>query len=129
MNYPYCTLSELYKMGLRTENSMIERIDINLIGHFGNIVTVELIGRHARILRDWNATKCLGVVLQCLWDLFELTKEDGKMLSEVVNVPCRIVFDNKTNLVVGIGHFMEDKFIMFDDLFNHSSNKAKELFQ
>lgn len=118
MDIPYITQSELAPMGVKAENSMIQSIDINLLGHFGNVVSVEVKTRHCTLLRDWNATKCLGIVLQCLWDLLDLTEENGKRLSEVRNVPCRVIVDNKTGFCVGLGNFMDDRFLMFDDLFS-----------
>lgn len=124
MNIPYLTQSQLAPMGVKTENSMIQGIDINLIGHFGNVVSVEVKTRHCTLLRDWNATKSIGVVLQCLWDLLDLTEENGKRLSEVRNVPCRVVVDNKTGFCVGLGNFMDDRFLMFDDLFNRANDEV-----
>ena len=119
MNIPYLPQSQLAPMGLKTENSMIQSIDINLIGHFGNVVSVEVKTRHCTLLNAWNATRCLGVVLQCLYDLLDLTEENGKRLSEVRDVPCRVVVDNKTGFCVGLGNFMDDnRFLMFDDMFN-----------
>ena len=42
MDYPYITLSEAQKLNYVVQNALIAEIDLNLIGHFGDIVTLEI---------------------------------------------------------------------------------------
>ena len=123
MKYPYLTLSECQKLGYDVQNQLIESIDLELIGHFGNIVTVSVIwgsgagcGTTGRVFYGYNATLSCGRVLQCLFDLLDLSEENGKRLTDCRNIPARIVFKNGNP--IGVGHFIKDKFVVGEDLFN-----------
>ncbi|MDD4817330.1 MAG: DUF5131 family protein [Victivallaceae bacterium] len=92
MDYPYITLSEAKKRNYEVNNALIAEIDLNLIGHFGNIVTLEIRLSDGRVVfNSCNATARIGVLLQCLCDLLELSDEEGRRLSSVRNIPCRIL--------------------------------------
>lgn len=115
--YPFLTLQEVEALGYKVRNEMIEKIDVNLIGHFGNIVTLEMMTNHGFLFNSYNLTRHIGIVLQCLYAVLDLESEDGKRLSEIENIPCRVVTDGNGQKI-GIGHFIEDKFILECDLFN-----------
>lgn len=123
--FPYVNCAELREFQIEVENSMIEGIEISLLGHFGNIVTVEVRTSHGVLFQEWNATAHLGLVLRCLFDLLDLTEEDGRILSDVRSVPCRIL-KNRTGMLIGIGHFMKDKFVTEQDLFQFCKRAGGE---
>lgn len=125
MNYPYICLNEVEGRKLFVRNSMINKIDISLIGHFGNVVTIEVKTCHGNLFKEYSATRCLGKVLQVLYDLLDLTEEDGRSLSSVYGIPCRIVCDVRAR-AVGLGHFMKDKFILDKDLFKFCNEEENE---
>ena len=122
--YPFVTLAELERLGCRVKNEMIEKIDINLLGHFGNIVVLEIRTSGGFVFSGYNMTHCIGTVLQSLYDLFDLSEEDGRRLSEIENIPCRVAIDAQ-GCCVGIGHFIEDKLLLECDLKNLMGIKAR----
>lgn len=124
MDYPYITLSEAQKLNYVVQNALIAEIDLNLIGHFGDIVTLEIRLSDGRVFFNrYNATARIGVVLQCLYDLLELSDEDGRRLSNVRNIPCRILCS--PDGVIGIGHFIDDRFVCEDDFFQCCEKKGE----
>ena len=59
-------------------------------------------------------------MLKAIVEFFEVDREDGVMLSNLKNIPCRLVFtgNGESHLgeqAVGIGHYMKDNFILFKD--------------
>lgn len=99
------------------QNGIIQKMDLNVIGHFGNIVTlnmpISIGGGICDPLSGYNATISCGVYIRTLFELFELSKEDGCRISTISDIPCRIAKNNCK--VVAIGHFISDKFIAIDD--------------
>lgn len=112
MNYPYITLAEVETRKLFYQNSMINRIDISLVG---DVVVLVVKTHHGNLLENYYVTPYVGKILQVLYDLLELTDKNGRMLSSICKIPCRIVRDAHGKLI-GIGHFMESKFILCKDL-------------
>lgn len=123
--HPFVSLAELERLGYRVKNEMIEGIDINLIGHFGNAVTLEVMVSQGVLFSCYNMTRSIGLVLDALYELLDLTEEDGKRLSDIENVPCRVVVDS-AGCRVGIGNFMEDKFLLEDDIKNVAKKVSDE---
>ena len=69
----------------------------------------------------YNNTQNLGYVLKTFVEFFELSEEDGLRISEIQNIPCRLVFESTNGCTwgskcIGIGHFMKDKFVFVQDL-------------
>ena len=122
--YPFVTLRELEKLGYRVQNEMIKKIDISLLGHFGNIVTLEILTSRGFLFSGYNMTLCVGTVLQSLFELLDLSEEDGRRLSEIEDTPCRVVIDAEMHRI-GIGHFIEDQFLLECDLKNLTGIKAR----
>lgn len=114
------TKSQIENMGYGIENNIIERVDVNCIGHFGNCVTFEIRCKNVCAMCHYNNTVNLGFIIKKFIELMGLTKEDGIRLSDIKNIPCRIVYEDPNcswgAKCVGIGHFMEDKFVLVDDL-------------
>lgn len=114
------TKSQIKEMGYGIENNIIEKVDVNCIGHFGNCVTFEIQCKNVYAMCHYNNTANLGFIIKKFIELMGLTDEDGIRLSNIRNVPCRIVYADPHcsygSRCVGIGHFMENKFVLIDDL-------------
>lgn len=114
------TKSQIEEMGYGIENNIIERVEVNCIGHFGNCVTLEIYCHNVCAMCHYNNTANLGFIIKKFVELMGLTDEDGIRLSNIRNVPCRIVYADQHcsygSRCVGIGHFMENKFVLIDDL-------------
>ena len=114
------TKSQIEAMGYGIENNIIESVDVNCIGHFGNCVTFEIQCKNVYAMCHYNNTANLGFIIKKFVELMGLTDEDGIRLSNIRNVPCRIVYADPHcsygSRCVGIGHFMENKFVLIDDL-------------
>lgn len=61
-------------------------------------------------MSSYNNTGNLGYILKAFIEMFELSREDGVYLTDIKNIPCRLVFDG--DKCVGFGHFMKDKFVL-----------------
>lgn len=102
---------ELY----RIENEMIESVEVKCIGHFDNVVSLEIFCKNTVPYSARNNTQNIGYVIQNLVELLDLGDDDGITLSDVKNIPIRIAY-HKAYGTVAIGHFMKDRFITIDDL-------------
>ena len=114
---------------MEVKNALIEKIDLNVIGHFGNVVTLDVPINiddclYSNPFFSISSTLNCGVLIQALFNVLDLNEDDGISISSLKKIPCRvIVSDNKT---VAIGNFMKNKFIVFEDLlktFNEKFNK------
>lgn len=114
------TKSQIENMGYGIENNIIERVDVNCIGHFDNLVTLQIVCKNVWAMSGYNNTANIGFIIKKLVELLDLTQEDGIRLSDIKNIPCRIVYEDPNcswgAKCVGIGHFMEDRFVLVDDL-------------
>ena len=109
------TKSEIEKDGHHIDNEMIRGADISVIGHFGNLVTLNVWTGCCCLIQDRNNTENLGFLIKALVELFELTDEDGFVFSKMKDIPCRIVSDGWGTKVIGFGHFMKDRFVYTKD--------------
>lgn len=118
------TLKEILEKNMNVYNEMITSMDICLIGHFENVVTLEINLNHNRkIFSEYTMTLYLGKTLQFFFEFLGTEKEDGARLREIRNVPIRIVL--KKDKVMGMGHFMGDRFILFEELIANISKKEE----
>ena len=106
--------------GYGIENNIIKEIDINVIAHFGNIPCLTIICENICAYAHYNNTSNLGHLIKALVEFLGCEREDGIMLSKIRNIPCRIIFEgNGTDRwgekAVGIGHYMKDRFILFEE--------------
>lgn len=104
---------------LHPENVMISRIDLDVIAHFGNTVSVAIVIDNGRKLTGYNNTLSAGIVIRDLLEMFGKDQEDGVMLSSVTNFPARIFWSDSSfqAKIVGIGHFTNDsKVVLLKDL-------------
>jgi hypothetical protein len=115
------TKAEIEEMGHGIENNIITSIDVNIIAHFGNCVCLEIACKNVWPVSGYVNTKNIGAMLQAFVKLFDLEEEDGVRISEIKNVPCRLIFENGYNKsswglkCIGFGNFMKDKFIFTKD--------------
>lgn len=99
----------------KIENEMIRGADIAVIGHFGNLVSLNVWTGCCCLLHDYNNTQNLGLILKAFVELFDLTDEDGYCFSKIKDIPCRIISDGWGSKVLGFGHFMKDRFVYTED--------------
>lgn len=107
-------------LGCGLENNIIKEIDVNIIAHFGNISCFTIMCENIFPYCNYNNIANLGYLLKAFVEFFECDREDGVMLSKIKNIPCRLVFEGNGDThfgekAVGIGHYMKDKFILFED--------------
>ncbi len=114
------TKDEIIADGNSIENNIIKYIDIRCIGHFYNMVSLEVLATNCLLFSGYNSTDNIGWQLKALVELFDLSEEDGFFLSRFKNIPCRIVtYGSK---VIGFGHFMKDKFVYTRDFARITDN-------
>ena len=119
MNIVFKTQEEILNQipQAKIKNGVVKHIGLDIIGHWGNIVTmdmpIELSGGFSNPLAGYNSTISCGVYIRILFELFDIHEEDGKKLSSVKDIPCRVIEENWK--IKGIGHFMKNKFVMIDD--------------
>ena len=99
------------------ENNMLEAIEINVIGYVGNLTTLEMFFTNCCLFSQYNLGNLIGTVLKVIFEVLELTEDNGLRLSKVKNVPVRIVSENSWgSKVIGFGHFMKDRFVLVEDV-------------
>ena len=112
------TKDQIINDGNSIENNIIRGCDIVCIGHFGNMVSLDIWAETCSLFHDYNNTDNIGWLIKGLVELFDLTDEDGFILTKFKNIPCRIITAGSGgwgSKVIGFGHFMKDKFIYKDD--------------
>lgn len=110
-----------FKDGFTIENNIITKAEVNTIAHFGNLTSFEIYCKNIVPYSNRNNAKNLGNVIKAFVELMKLEREDGVRLSEIKDIPCRLVFEGKSaygSKAIAIGHYMDDRFILLDDLSN-----------
>lgn len=101
------------------ENNVIKDIRVLVTGHFGNIVSIDMVCENICPIPLYNNIHNIGYIIRCLIELFDKENDDSVNLNELKDTPIRIVFDDKNpynGKAIAIGHFMSDRFIMIEDL-------------
>lgn len=104
------TEQDLKCLGYHIINNMIKSIDVDIIAHFGNCTCFEIFCTDIHLMGVYNNTKSLGFLIRAFVELFDLSREDGIKLTNIKNVPCRLVFDGEPSWdakCIGFGHFYE----------------------
>ena len=109
------TKAEIEKLGYDIENNIIEKISVNIIGHFANCPCLEIWCSNVLPMSDYNSRQNLGYILSAFVELFDIAEEDGLRLEKIRNVPCRLIFESKGARCIGFGSFMRDKFVLTAD--------------
>lgn len=123
----YIRLKDVLANGCSVENNLVS-LDVQVIGHFGNSVSLVIAAKNVIPYSAYNNTENIGIIIKYLVELLGIEKEDGLFISDVKDVPARLIFDSKEPgwgaKCVGIGNFMEDKFVMFDVLAKMDKEKG-----
>ena len=109
---------QIEEMGHSIENNVIVSVDINTIAHFGNCTCFEISCKDVCPMSTYNNTRNLGLLVKSFVELMSAEREDGRRLSEMTNIPCRLVFENQGGWggrCIGFGHFMKDKFVLTEE--------------
>lgn len=114
------TKKDIDAIGYSIENNIITNVNINTIAHFGNTTCFEIGCTDVYPMSCYNNTQNLGYILRAFIEFFELSEEDGIRITEIKNIPCRLIFESKNGCTwgskcIGIGHFMKDKFVFIED--------------
>lgn len=110
---------DVKEKGYGIANNLVS-FDLEVIGHFNNAVSLVLTATNVIPYSGYANTRNIGLILQYLVDLLDISREDGIYLSEMKDIPVRLVFDSPEcswgSKCMGIGNFMKDKFVLFKDL-------------
>lgn len=123
------TQKELINDGYVIENAMLEYMDIDIIRHFGNITTFNMVTNCCCIFSNYNMGAILSEVIKCVIEVLNLSEEDGLHLFKVKNVPIQIVSKGYGSKVEGFGYFLGDKFVMVKDVINLAKENVKERYK
>lgn len=98
---------------LQIENAILYGIDLELVGHFGNAIRLSVSiesASYSHVLFPEIFGNRIPRVLQSLFDLLDLSTEDGRKLSSVKDIACRVAFKSDRK-ISAIGHFLKDKWM------------------
>lgn len=110
------TQKQIEEMGYKIENNLIEDVNINTIAHFGDVTCFEIGCSNVYPMSRYNNIGNLGYIVRAFVELFDLSKDDGVRLTEIKDLPCRLVLkDGWGSRCIGFGHFMKDKFVLTDE--------------
>lgn len=122
------TQKELLEKNFSIENNILKSIEINLIAHFGNIATLEMFFENCCLFSGYNLGATIPFILKSIIEILDLSEEDGLRISQIKNVPVRIVLQgNGLGRIVGFGNFMKDRFVIAEDLIELSKENLKEV--
>lgn len=103
--------------GLFIENNMIRNVEVSVVGHFGNITTLEVFCENCCMFSQYNIGTLLPDVLKTIVEVLDLSEDNGVRLSEIKDIPIRLVTTQKCfGTVVGFGNFMKDRFLLIEDV-------------
>lgn len=123
------TEETLKELGYRIENNIIEKIDVNIVGHFGNITTLEVFLKDCCLFSQYNLGGSFPFVVKSIVEILNLTDDNGVRLSKIKNIPVRLVIKGRgLGEAVGIGNFMNDEFILVKDVIDMSIENVKEVY-
>lgn len=107
------TKMELEAEGYNVENNILKSVDVSVVAHFGNCCCLELACENVYAMSGYNDTMNLGYLIKNLVELLDLSEEDGIRLSDIRNVPIRVVLEGGWgSKCIGFGHFMKDRFVL-----------------
>lgn len=114
------TKREIDDIGYDIANNIITNVNINTIAHFGNLTCFEIACSDVYPMSCHNNLQNLGYILRAFIEFFELSEEDGLRITQIKNIPCRLIFESKNECTwgskcIGFGHFMKDKFVFVED--------------
>lgn len=123
------TKNELTDDGYVVENAMLKYMDIDIIGHFGNITTFNMITDCCCIFSNYNMGAILSDVIKCVIEVLNISEENGLHLSKIKNIPIQIVSKSIGSKVEGFGCFLGDRFVLVKDVINLAKENVKERYK
>lgn len=120
------TKNELTDDGYVIENAMLEYMDIDIIGHFGNITTFNMVTNCCCIFSNYNMGAILSDVIKCVIEVLNLSEDNGLHLFKIKNIPIQIVSKGIGSKVAGFGGFLSDKFVLVEDVISLAIENVKE---
>ena len=122
--YTYEFTQESDYNGLEIRNALIKKIDLDCVGHFGDIIipkiSIESGSIYFNFMYGYNITRDCGYFIRHLVRLLDLSKDDGVSLSDIRNIPCRVVCKDTRH--VAIGHFTSDRFLDVEGFIDWCNN-------
>lgn len=112
------TKQQVVDFGHNIENNIIAEVNVNTVAHFGNLTCFEILCSNVCAMSCYNNIGNLGFIVRAFIELFDLEEEDGIRLSDIKNVPCRLIFEGRGgwgSRCIGFGNFMKDKFVFTED--------------
>ena len=110
------TKKQIEEAGYKIENNFIEKVNVNTIAHFGNLTCFEIMCTNVCPMSGYNNIRNLGYIIRAFFEVIGLSEEDGLRLTEIKNVPCRLILEGGWgSRCVGFGHFIKDKFVFTED--------------
>lgn len=111
-------------------NAIIQYIDLEIIGHFGNIVSLDMPIQYNQCtmtnpFNGMSSTLNCGVLIRTIFELLDIHEEDGIKLSNIKQRPCRIIISE--NNTIAVGNFMNDKFLIIEDFIEDFKKYIKEI--
>lgn len=117
----WLTEDRLKELNHRIENGKIEHCDVNIseCGTYTELVLgIKTTCTYVNPLGSVPVTRTLGPVILALAELLEATPGERGCLSDFNQLPCRIIRQRGTERVIGIGHFLYDRFVFFETMIN-----------
>lgn len=117
----WITEDRLKELNHRIENGRIDRCDVNIseCGTYTELVLgIYMNSAYGNPLDGVPTTKTLGPVILALAELLEATPGERGSLLDFEHLPCRVIRHHTTMKVIGIGHFLYDRFVIFEDMIN-----------
>ena len=99
--------------GVTLGNNVVSSLELNIVAHFGNEISFKIICRNIIPYSGYNNNSNLSDIIKDLFEVLDLSCEDGIWLSKISNVPCRLIFNEDE--AIGIANFMTDKYVLFND--------------
>lgn len=127
----YCEKKGKNEDQLLVGNAVIKTAHVALVRHV-NAIMLELgleLADHGRItaLCQYQQRAILGVVVEDMIRLFAEGSDETVYLDVLEGCPVRVILESRMGPVVGIGHFMSDKFIVFDDYIPEKYRQVKDM--
>lgn len=122
---PYMTLAEIRRRWPNGEltNDMIVEADIEIVGHFGELVCPWFRTRKFPngLCAGYASTANIGFIIRRTCQLLDLFEDDQKsFLTKIRNTPVRLyswgMAGDSVMETICLGHFMEDRFVFGADL-------------
>lgn len=109
------TKEELENKGYTIQNSVVEKLDLRILGHFNNIAVIYLVCDCCVLFSGYNSPYSIKDILKCIIEVLDLTDDDGVFLSSIKNVPIRLVVSENSK-VIGFGNIQKNKFVLIKDV-------------